>query len=69
MNLNNFSFAGNDKTYDIFYLQNEEGELLTPKKIFVQKRETALAFLKKGVEIGIISECTGLTIKQIEDLK
>ena len=167
LNLNNFSFVGNEKTYDIFYLQNEEGELLTPKKIFIQiyipnvmkkcyngdkltdlekylytlfekdvdkslvvggddivmkdyvkeaveasekeevidfydkewelwdggltegrrkgyeegmneglakgktesKKETALALLKKGVEIGIISECTGLTIKQIEDLK
>lgn len=166
LNLNNFSFVGNDKTYDIFYLQNEEGKLLTNKKIFIQiyipnvmkkcyngdkltdlekylytlfekdidkslvvgeddivmkdyvneaveasgkeevvdyyvkewelwdggltegrrkgyeqgikegiekgknesKKETAIAFLKKGVEIETVSECTGLPLDEVKKL-
>lgn len=35
-NLNNFSFKGNDKIFDSYYIQNEEGILLNDKLIFVQ---------------------------------
>ena len=36
INLNNFSFEGNDKVVDIYSIQNEEGIRLSNKKIFIQ---------------------------------
>lgn len=36
INLNNFSFLGNDKIIDIYSIQNEEGIRLSNKKIFIQ---------------------------------
>lgn len=35
-NINNFAFENNDKTVDIYYIQNKDGIVLTDKIIFVQ---------------------------------
>lgn len=63
----------NDKYFGALYdneivqkkLQNsawEEGALKKSQKI-------ALAFLQKGIDIQIISECTGLSVEEIENLE
>lgn len=36
INLNNFSFKGNNKVIDIYSIQNEEGIRLSNKKVFIQ---------------------------------
>ena len=33
------------------------------------KKEDALAFLEKGIDIQMISECTGLSVEEIENLE
>ena len=49
-------------------------EYLKQKKAFEdgkaeEKKEVAISFLKKNIDIKIISECTGLTIEEIKKLK
>ena len=52
-NLNNFSFEGNDKIIDYYFVQNDDGVLLSNKLVFIQIYVPNLR--KKWYNLGIES--------------
>ncbi|MGM9879150.1 MAG: hypothetical protein ACI31R_03915, partial [Bacilli bacterium] len=84
ININNFTFQGNDKIMEEYSLRNEEGEALTEKLRLSQlytakeegieqgsikeRHEIAKNMLKDKVDISTISRYTGLSKEQIEKL-